>query len=164
MSARAMAALVAALVAAAAVFWQLSGSPDARAIRQRFDELAADVNGTGGGGLDAVTRAARLAGHVTPDVVVELGQGSPPIEGRETLIGMAGRLQPRTAAFDLEFQDVTIEEVAGGRAEVAFTAVIRRRTSASDESMDAREFRAQMVRGDDAEWRIARVVAIDTLR
>ena len=39
--------------------------------------------------------------------------GAAPIRGRETLIGMAGRLQPRTAAFQLQFEDVTIDDGAG---------------------------------------------------
>ena len=42
--------------------------------------------------------------------MVELGQGSPPIQGRETLLGMVSRLQPpRTSAFVLEMDDVNVE-------------------------------------------------------
>ena len=44
---------------------------------------------------------ARRPAHriIHPGCRSELGQGSPPIQGRETLMGMATRLQPRTAAF-----------------------------------------------------------------
>ena len=47
---------------------------------------------------------------------------------------------------------------------MTFTAVIRRRSLESgEESIDAREFGAEVVR-DGGRWRVSRVVAIDTLR
>jgi hypothetical protein len=152
------------VIAAAAVgIWRYLATPDERAIRDRFDQFAEEFNAATTDGLGTVARAARIGQYFTPDVVVELGEGSAPIEGRDTLIGMAARLQPRTAAFVLQFEDVTVES-DGARADVTFTLMIRRRSMTSgEESLDAREYAAEM-RKIDGEWRVARAVAIDTLR
>jgi hypothetical protein len=158
------AALLLVSVSAAVLWWWWSATPDERAIRQRFETFAEEFNASTTDGLGTVARAARLGDYFTPDVVVELGEGTAPIHGRETLIGMAARLQPRTAAFVMEFQDVTIETLHEARADVALTLVIRRRSMVSgEESIDAREFSAEM-RKDDGTWRVGRAVAIDTLR
>jgi hypothetical protein len=166
MTRRAQAGLI-VLVAVAAVgswIWHTYASPEERAVRGRLDALAAEFNAATTDGLGTAIRAARLGQYFTEKVVVELGQGSPPIHGRETLVGMAARLQPRTAAFVLELDDVTIQLVDAARADVALTVVIRRRSMASgEESLDAREFSAEMQK-DGGEWRISRVVAVDTLR
>ena len=50
-------------------------------------------------GLGTAARAAQIGSYFTEDAVVDFGGGSRPIQGRETLMGMAARLQPRTAAF-----------------------------------------------------------------
>ena len=144
--------------------WAKTGPPDERAIRGQFDALAAEFNAATTDGLGTVARVARLAEFFTPDVVVELGKGSPPIVGRETLMGMAARLQPRTSAFTVETVDVIIDALEPERAEVTFTLVIRRRSVVSgEESIDGREFAAEM-RKMDGSWRIGHVTAIDTLR
>lgn len=165
MTRRVQAGLIGAIVLAGAVWmWRSAASPDERQVRRRLEEVAAELNAGATGDFDAVTRAGRIGQFFTPEVVVELGQGSPPIHGRDTLIGMAMRLQPRTAAFDLELTDINVELLEGGRAESTFTAVIRRRSVVSgEESLDAREFSAELEKLD-GEWRIARVIAIDTLR
>jgi hypothetical protein len=156
-------ALAAGCVAAYWTYRNLS-SPEEREIRSRLNGLAAEFNASTTDGLGTVARGARIGQFFTSDVVVELGQGSPPIHGRETLLGMAARLQPRTAAFMIELTDISIEHLQGGRADVALTLVIRRRTMASgEESLDAREFAVEL-RQDEGEWRLARVAAIDTLR
>ncbi len=165
MSTRAQRGLLAALVLTAAGFlvFRYAGSTEEREIRRSFNEFTDDFNASANG-LGAVARAARLATYFTPDVVVELGDGSPPIHGRETLIGMAARLQPRTAAFVLELDDVNVELVDEAHANVVLTAVIRQnRPDSRDGSIDAREFAAD-VRKSDGQWRISRVVAVDTLR
>ena len=144
--------------------WAKTGPPDERAIRGQLDALAAEFNAATTDGLGTVARVARLAEFFTPDVVVELGKGSPPIVGRETLMGMAARLQPRTSAFTVETVDVIIDALEPERAEVTFTLVIRRRSVVSgEESIDGREFAAEM-RKMDGSWRIGHVTAIDTLR
>jgi hypothetical protein len=160
---RARLALVAAIAVGAALWWY-AGDPAERAIRGRLQTLAEEFNESTTDGLGTVARAARLGSYFTNDVVIELGQGSPPIQGRETLIGMAARLQPRTAAFELELDDVGVEMVDDAHANVTLTIMIRRRNvSSGEESLDAREFSAEM-RHADGDWRLARVVAIDTLR
>jgi hypothetical protein len=166
MSKRAQAGVVAIVVVGLATFWiwRAFGTPAEREIRQRLHGLAAEFNEATTDGLGTVARAARIGQFFTPDVVVELGQGSPPIHGRETLMGMAARLQPRTAAFEVELSDLNVALHGDDRAEVALTMVIRRRSMTSgDESLDAREFSTELQRLD-GDWRISRVVAIDTLR
>ena len=74
-----------------------------------------------------IAHAARIGTYFTEDIVVDLGKGTPPIQGRETLIGMAARLQPRTAAFTLELLDITVEMRSPSTAEVSLTAAFRRR-------------------------------------
>ena len=164
MARRTQIALAVAAVAALAAWWWMGGSSAEREIRRRVDEFVADFNASTTEGIGMVSRAARIGNFFTTDVVVELGQGSAPIHGRETLIGMAARLQPRTAAFVLEVDDLNVTVVEPGRADVTFTALIRRRSVASgEESLDAREFAADMVESDGA-WRVKRLAAIDTLR
>ena len=129
-----------------------------------FANFASEFNSGSTDGLGLIARAAHIGESFTHDVVIELGQGSPPIQGRETLMGMASRLQPRTSAFLLELDDVNVEVKDPDPADVTFTALIRRRSVASgEESIDAREFAAEAVRAD-RRWRVSRVVAVDTLR
>jgi hypothetical protein len=165
MSRRTLAALAAVGVLGAALWWwRSSGSADEREVRRLFADFAAEFNAGTTGGLATVARTARLSEFFSPDVVVELGQGSPPIKGRDALMGMMFRLQPRTAAFVIELDDVNVQFTAPDRGEVTFTAVIRRRSfESSAESIDAREFAGEVVR-IDRRWRVSRVVAIDTLR
>jgi hypothetical protein len=156
--------LAAVAIALAAWAWRTAATPDERQVRQRIEELAAELNAGASGALEGAARAERIGRYFVPEVVVELGQGSAPIHGRDTLTGMVARLQPRTAAFDLEVTDVNVEIPEPGHAEASFTAVIRRRSIVSnDESLDAREFSAELEK-HGGEWQIARVVAIDTLR
>jgi hypothetical protein len=93
-------AVVAVVVLAAAGFWywRSAGTPRDREIRRRLTEFAAEFNSSTTDGLGTLARAGRLGQYFTPDIVIDLGQGSPPIHGRETLMGMAARLQPRPAA------------------------------------------------------------------
>ena len=109
-------------------------------------------------------RGKQLGAFFAEDVDVDLGQGAAPIRGRETVVGMAERLQPRTAAFRLQFEDVSVAMAPNGEAaDVHLTAeFIRRSIATGDESLDAREFTIGMRRvGGD--WRIAGVTAVDTL-
>ena len=165
MSRRGIAVIAATtLMCAIGLWWWRSATPDAREVRRLFDDLAHELNAGTTSGFGTLTHIARLAEFFSPDVVVELGQGSPPIQGRDTLMGMVGRLQPRTAAFVVELDDVTAEFTSPDRGDVTFTALIRRRSFTSgEESMDAREFGAEVVK-IGGRWRISRVVAIDTLR
>jgi len=151
-------------IAAAGLWWWRSGSAAEREVRALFVNFATEFNSGVTGGLGLIARAVHIGESFTPDVVIEFGQGSPPIHGRETLMAMASRLQPRTAAFVLELDDVNVDLKDPDHADVTFTALIRRRSVASgEESIDAREFEAEVVRVD-RRWQVSRVVAVDTLR
>ena len=156
------AAVAAILCLTLAACW----SRDERAvIRQRLDAFAETVNKGGGSGLPAAaTHALGLAAFFTDDVVVTLGDGTAPIQGRDMLMSMAMRLQPRTSAYTLDFEDVNVQLGTDGQsAEVDLTAEFIRRAPDARQSMDAREFKLEM-RRDDGEWKIASVEAIRTLK
>jgi hypothetical protein len=143
--------------------WRSWRPDDKRDIRRRLHAFAAEFNESTTDGLGTAARAARLASYFTDDVVVELGGGSPPIRGRDTLIGIASRLQMRTAAFTLQLLDLEVELVPPGAADVTLTASFRRRGIASgEESVDAQEFAVHMIKTD--EWRVSSVKAIEPFR
>ena len=157
------AAVALAVIAAAVAAWYFWPSP-ASEIRRRLHALAADVNQGASDGLHGVARAARIGTYFTDDVVIDLGQGTAPIEGRETLMGMVARLEPRTAQFRLTFEDVNVRMQGDSDAEVSLTAEIERQgKTPRDASMDAREFTLALSKVG-ADWRIARVRAVETIR
>jgi hypothetical protein len=161
-----VAAIVAVVVALAAGVWFLTTRGDEGAeVRRRLQALADEVNRSTSEGFDTVARTVALGAFFTADVDVDLGQGTAPIHGRETVMGMAERLQPRTAAFQLKFEDVSVAMGPGAdTADVHLTAeFIRRSLTTGEESLDAREFTLSMKR-DGGVWRIARVTAIETLK
>ena len=164
MSGRAGAVTLAAVLLCGAGFWtwRNTGPQETRDIRRRLNDLAQEFNA---GTTEANgTAGRRLSQFFTTDVVVELGKASPPIEGRDTLMGMAARLQPRTAAFVVELNDVQVALQDGVRAEVTLTLMIRRRSLTSgEESLDAREFSVEVLKSN-GDWRISRVAAIHTFR
>ena len=164
MTRRTLAGICALVVAAGAFWWWSAGSSDERQVRRLFEDFAEELNAGTTSGFGTLTHIARLSEFIHPDIVVELGQGSPPIQGRETLLGMVSRLQPRTSAFVLEMDDVNVEFTDPDHGDVTFTALIRRRSfDSGEESIDAREFGAEVVRSG-GRWRVRRVVAIDILR
>jgi hypothetical protein len=156
---------VVALAAVAFFVWRSRASDDEQAIRERLDALRTEVNSSAGDGPGNIVRAANIGSYFTEDVVVDLGQGTAPIRGRLTLMGIAQRLEPRTAAFRLEFDDVGIEMTPGAAtADVTLTAsFIRRNISTGEESRDAREFAVAFAKTGST-WHIARLTAIDVLR
>ena len=164
MTARRRIVAAAAVAIVVAIWGWRSWTPDEkRDIRRRLDSFQAEFNDSTTDGLGTVARAARLASYFTDDVVVELGQGSPPIRGRDTLIGIASRLQMRTAAFTLQLLDVRVELEPPDAADVTLTASFRRRSMASgEESLDAQEFTVHMIKG--GEWRVSSVKAIEPFR
>jgi hypothetical protein len=164
MTQRTLTGLCAVVVAAGAIWWWSAGSSDEREVRRLFDDFAEELNAGATSGFETLTHIARLSEFFHPDIVVDLGQGSAPIHGRETLLGMVSRLQPRTSAFVVEMDDVNVEFTDPDHGEVTFTALIRRRIVGSgEESIDAREFGGEVVRSG-SRWQVSRVVAIDTLR
>ena len=163
---RRIAAIVITAVAVAAGAWFLFAPADSgAAVRARLQALSDMVNRSTIDGLGPEARAVQLGAFFTEDVDVELGQGAAPIRGRETIIGMAERLQPRTAAFRLQFEDVSVAMGSGGQsADVHLTAeFIRRSITTGEQSLDAREFMIGMRRvGPD--WQIAKVTVVETLK
>ena len=146
-------------------FWRTREGPDERAIRQRLEAFRAEVNASTMDGVGTAARAAQIGTYFTEDAVVDLGGGAVPIRGRERLMDMAARLQPRTSAFRLDLDDIGIEVVPGGTAaDVLLTAsFVRRIMSTGEQSWDAREFALVLVKADGT-WRISKITAIDTLR
>lgn len=144
-----------------------AGGGERAAARQRLQEFVQVVNASPGqaNGVTAAAHAAHVAGFFTDDVQIALGDGATPIHGREMLMHMILRLQPRTAEYQVALADVKAKIVAPGEAvEAELTAeFIRRTPGVSRTSMDAREFLVTM-RFEDGEWRIARVTAVATLR
>jgi SnoaL-like domain len=160
------AVVAAALIAAAAfAYWRTREGADERQIRQRIEALRDEVNASTKDGLGTAARATQIGSYFTDDAVVDFGDGAVPIRGRDTLMDMAARLQPRTAAFRLDLDDIGIDIVPGGTAaDVLLTAsFVRRVISTGEESRDAREF-ALVLTKLDGTWRISQITAIDTLR
>ena len=155
--------LVIALVAG--VWYLLQERDDTRDVRRRLDELCDSVNASTTDGRGPEARAVQLGTFFTEDVEIELGRGAAPIRGRATVVSMAERLQPRTAAFKLKFEDVAVALVPGGTsADVHLTAeFIRRDLISGSESLDAREFTLGMQRASGG-WQIRRVTGVDTLK
>ncbi|MCA1561461.1 MAG: nuclear transport factor 2 family protein [Acidobacteria bacterium] len=157
------AALVALLALTTAwLFWPPNTD---RQIRRRLTALADEFNSNTADALGTATKAVRIGDYFTEDVVIDLGQGSSTIVGRETLVGMAARLQPRTGPFTLRLDDITVDAAGDGRtATVALTLTITGTSSVTGpQSIDAREFSLGMHQSD-GEWRIARVAPVDTIK
>jgi hypothetical protein len=157
--------VVAAVVAAMALVWvwRVWWVSDAQQITRRLQSFASAFNESTADGLGGVARAAKIGSYFTDDIVIDLGRGTPPIHGRDTLMGMAARLQPRTAAFTLQLLDINVEMGPDSTAEVNLTATFRRSTAAGEESMDARELLLTMTKVD-GEWRTRHVKAIEPFR
>ena len=161
-----LSAVILLVLLAAGIFaWRSRATPDEREIQARLDALRNEVNASTKDGLGTAVRAAQIGSYFTDDAVVELGEGAAPIKGRDTVIGMVARLQPRTAAFRMDLDDITIDMAPSSTAaDVLLTAsFVRRNISTGEESLDAREYALVMTKADGT-WRISRITGIDTLR
>lgn len=137
---------------------------DERAVRIRLQALESDLNGSVSEGSATLIRAARLGDYFTDGVVVELGEGSQPIVGRATVIGMAARLERRTSSSRLRFDDIVVQlRPAAAGADVSLTATFMRADDTGGSGLDAREFALEMVKSAGT-WRIARAAAVNPLR
>ena len=144
--------------------WRYLAPNDERDVRRRLNAFASAFNETSSGGVATVAHAARLGSYFTEDVVVELGDGAPPIRGRQTLIAMATRLQPRTEAFTLELVDQNVTVSSPTTAEVNLTATFRRRSHASGEdAVEARELALRMIKAA-GNWLVSEVKSVDAFR
>lgn len=134
------------------------------AITKHLNECKDFANTVVPEGIGTLTRAAEIGRCFTEEVTVVLGSGAAPIVGREMVIGMAARLQPRTSEYLIEFADVNVQVASDQQsANVNLTVEFIKREPGSRQSMDAREFELTM-RLEDGEWRIARVVGVQTLK
>ena len=156
--------LYAAVLVAAALLigfqaYRILFPSDEQLIRRRLDEIAAAVN-MRAEGLDAVTRAAQIGRALTDDVEIRTPQGTT-IRGKDTVMGIAARLETRSGGLNLKFQDVTITMDDERHAHVELTA-----TYADPESdgrtLDAAEFTLQMIK-PAREWLVARVAPVTVL-
>lgn len=131
-------------------------------MRRRLDRLAAEINDGGSASFDTAARAVAIGGYFTEDVVIDLGRGTSPIEGRPLVIDMVARLRPRIRRFSVKFTDVAVRLTGLDEAVVELTAEIIPRDDIEDR-LDAREFSAELIRWD-GEWRIRRATAVQALR
>jgi hypothetical protein len=137
---------------------------DKAAITARLRAFTQVVNAAAPEGLGSVSHAGEIAAFFTDDAVVELGSGSTPIAGRETLMAMAVRLQPRLAQYTIGFADANISFAPDRQsADVTLTVEFINRDQTARQQMDAREFKLAMRRVDD-EWKMSRVTAVETLK
>jgi hypothetical protein len=134
------------------------------AITERLREFTRVVNAAAPEGLGSVSRAAEIGSFFTDDVVVDLAEGSTPIAGRETLMAMSMRLQPRLAQFTIGFADANVNVAADKQsADVSLTVEFFSRDQTTRQQIDAREFKLGM-RQVDGVWKMSRVTAVDTLK
>ena len=164
MSRRTALVIVIAVVSLGVVAWRFWLPDDSRDVRRRLDAFAAEFNRSTEVGVATIAHAARIGTYFTDDVVVELGDGAPPIRGRQTLIAMATRLQPRTAAFSLELLDQNVTISTPSTADVNLTAAFRRRgRAAGEDAVEARELGLRMVKiGGD--WLVSEVKSVDAFK
>src|SRR5262245_8961994 len=136
MTARRLAGAAAVIAVLGVAAWLYMGRADeATVIAARLNTLATEINQSTVDGFGTAARAVQLSTYFTDDIEIDLGQGTAPIRGRATVIGMAERLQPRTAAFKLSFQDVTaVVDPGGTTATVHLTAEVVRRSITTGES------------------------------
>jgi hypothetical protein len=165
MSRRTGVILVAAAVVILGVWaWRFWWPDDERQIARRLSALVADFNESTTDGVGTLARASRIGAYFTDDIVVELGQGSPPIRGRETLLGMAVRLQPRTSAFTLKVVDVNVTLTTASTADVNLTVAFQRRNlETGEESIEAQEMALRMVKAG-GDWRISHIRTVEVFR
>ena len=156
-------ALVLALAGLGYVLYSWYWPSDEGRIRDALDDLAATVSEPGGDGLGQMARAARLGGFFAQDVVVDLGRPYTRIEGRDTIMALAAKVQVPGEGMDVRFVDVTVEVAPGGAdAVVHLTATVASRGRPLENSLDAKELEMTWRKVDDT-WLIARVTGVDTL-
>lgn len=158
-------AAVAVVSVAVAAWFLLARGDETTVIKARLNRFADEINQSTRDGFGTAARAIQLSTYLTDDIEIDLGQGATPIRGRATVIGMAERLQPRTAAFTLTFQDVTVVLNPGETtATVQLTAeFVRRSITTGEESLDAREFSLAMKKVN-GEWCISQATAVQVLK
>jgi hypothetical protein len=144
--------------------WRLWSPDDRRDVHRRLNAFEAEFNESTAAGLATIAHAARIGTYFTDDVVVELGEGVPPIRGRETLTAMAARLQPRTGAFTLDLVDQNVTISSPSTADVSLTAAFRRRGRVSGEdAVEAQELALRMVK-IGGHWLVSEVKSVEAFK
>ena len=117
----------------------------------------------GGDGLGQMARAARLGSFFAQDVVVDLGRPYSRLEGRDTIMALAAKMQVPGEGLDVRFVDVAIDVApAGADAVVHLTATVASRGRPFESGLDAKELEMAWRKVDDT-WVIARVTGVETL-
>jgi len=148
-----LAAVALALVLAMVVWvWFRS---DERQIRRQLTDVADRINEPSEG-LSAVAKAAIIGSAFADDVVVDLGEGAP-IRGRDTIMGIVARVQPRTSRYEVTIRDMNVHVIDARSASVDLSV-----TTTGENGMDAREFQIGMAKRDGT-WLIARVTPVKVL-
>lgn len=147
--------VVAIGLAVAVLAWFVWSRSDERQIRRQLTGVADRINERSEG-LSAVAKAASIGSALADDVVVDLGEGAP-IRGRETLMAIVARVQPRTSRYEVTIRDMNVRVVDAQSASVDLSV-----TTSGENGMDAREFQVGMVKRDGA-WLIARVTPVKVL-
>jgi SnoaL-like protein len=155
------AAVAVAAVAIAVVGYRVLFPSDEQLIRQRLDSLAATLNHPAAEGLDAMTRAAQVGRAFTDDIEVQTREGMT-IRGKETLMAMVARLQPRAEGLNLQIRDVVVTLDDPRHAHVELTATYVD-PAGDGRAIDAAEFTLRMVK-PVRDWLIARVAPVQVLQ
>jgi ketosteroid isomerase-like protein len=156
-------AVVAAIVVGVAwgvyAFWPT----DERRVRRRLDALEELLNERPRDGLGMVTHTAQLVPFFTEDVVLQPSPRAGPVSGRDRLIALASRVPSSGAGeYSVDFVDISVQ-VTGDTATSRMTATVTLRADpAEPATVDAREVDVQWRR--EADWRIARITAIEPLQ
>jgi hypothetical protein len=142
------------------VFWWNS---DERMIKRRLGELA-DILSVqeSGGGLETVTRIARLRTFFASDVRISVGPRT--VVSRDALLALLSRWTPPPGGVTVRFVDVTVAVADAERAaDVSLTAVVWGRAPGNgEETVDAMEAAVGMSDAD-GEWVITSVESRETL-
>ncbi len=158
--------IILAVALAAAYYAYRRYFPDDEAvIRARLDDLAATVSHTGGGeGFSTLTRAAKFGTFFTQDVVIDIGGGFAPIQGRDMVLALAAKAQVPGEGFTIRFVDVTVVVDPSGLSALAtMTATAQGRSLGDFQAIDARELEMAW-RKNDGEWQIDRVTGVEAIQ
>jgi hypothetical protein len=146
--------------------WRWLFPGDEAQIRAVLERIAEGVGGggEGGGGVEALARAASLRNEFAPDVIVNAGPPFQRINGREAIIGAAARLNSATRNLELRFPDATVDVAADRQTATAVvTAEARFDQPGGGRGLDARELEVTFRRLDDR-WVISAVTLIEPLK
>jgi hypothetical protein len=156
-------ALGLALVGLGYVLYSWYWPGDEGRIQAALDDLATTVGEPGGDGIGQMARAAHIGSFFARDVVVDLGQPFSRIDGRDTLMALAAKMQVPGEGLDVRFVDVSIDVAPGGAdATVHLTATVASRGRPFDNGLDAKELEMEWRKVDDT-WLIARVTGVSPL-